>query len=78
MANGWTDARRQRQAEAITRWRPWEHSTGPKTPQGRARVSRNAYRGGERDRFRVLAKQFNVLMREQRRFVDELTTFSYP
>ena len=27
MANGWTPERRARQARAIRRWRPWEHST---------------------------------------------------
>ena len=41
--NGWTPERRARQAQAIRRWRPWEHSTGPRTAEGRARSARNAY-----------------------------------
>lgn len=41
--SAWTVERRARQAEAIRRWRPWEHSTGPRTPEGKARSSRNAY-----------------------------------
>ena len=38
--------RRARQAQAIHRWRPWEHSTGPRTAEGKARSARNAYAGG--------------------------------
>jgi hypothetical protein len=64
MANGWTGARRKRQAEAIMRWRRWDTSTGPRTPAGRARVARNAYRGGEREKFRALVKCLNALMRD--------------
>ncbi len=49
MANGWTSERRARQSEAIRRWRPWERSTGPKTAEGKAKVSRNGYKGGWRE-----------------------------
>ena len=56
MANGWTPERRARQATAIRQWRPWEHSTGPTTPAGKARVSRNSDRGGHRAMLRHLAR----------------------
>ena len=56
MANGWTPERRARQVEAIKRWRPWEQSTGPRTADGKARVSRNAYKGGIRALLRELAR----------------------
>jgi hypothetical protein len=39
---GWTDERRAKQAAAIRRWQPWTRSTGPRTPQGKAIVARNA------------------------------------
>lgn len=42
----WTDEARQRQAELIRQQQPWRHSTGPKTPEGKARASKNAYKGG--------------------------------
>lgn len=56
MANGWTDERRQAQAEAIRAWRPWERSTGPRSAEGKRKVSRNAWRGGARALLRRLAK----------------------
>lgn len=63
MANGWTPERRARQAEAIRRWKPWSRSTGPKTGEGRARSSRNAWKGGVRASLRTLAR----LLRERAR-----------
>ena len=63
MANGWNSRRRARQAKLIHRWKPWERSTGPKTPAGKARVSRNANKGGTRPLLRKLAR----LLREQER-----------
>ncbi len=65
MANGWTPERRAKQAEAIRKWRPWERSTGPKTSAGKARVSRNGDRGGQRPLMRKAIKTLNQAMREQ-------------
>jgi len=70
MANGWTAARKAKQAAAIYRWRPWEHSTGPRTAEGKARVSRNGYKGGERQKLRELTRIVNAYLREQRSVVD--------
>jgi hypothetical protein len=60
MANGWTSERRARQAALIRSWRPWKRSTGPRTPEGKAKVARNAYKGGTR-----------LLLRELRRAMAE-------
>jgi hypothetical protein len=43
-SNGWTDERRARQASLIHQWQPWRKSTGPRTAQGKAISSRNAYK----------------------------------
>ncbi len=55
MRNGWTPERRQRQAQAIQNWRPWERATGPRSVEGKAKAARNAWKGGERKALRQLA-----------------------
>ena len=47
---------RRLRAALIRRWRPWERSTGPRTPEGKARASRNAYKGGARGMLRELRR----------------------
>ena len=68
MANGWTPERRQRQAELIKTWRPWEQSTGPTTDEGKARSAMNAWQGGIREQLRELAKG----LRMERQITAEL------
>jgi hypothetical protein len=72
MANGWTTERRRRQAEAIRRWQPSEHSTGPRSVEGKARSARNAYRGGHRRRWRELVKSLNAGLRAQRETLSRI------
>lgn len=43
--SAWTEERRARQAEIIRQTKPWEKSTGPRTEEGKAISSRNAYDG---------------------------------
>jgi hypothetical protein len=71
MATGWSQRRRARQAEAIRRWRPWERSTGPRTVEGKARSSRNADKGGQRQLFRQMAKVLNMELRAVRQGLKE-------
>lgn len=40
--SAWTPERRARQADIIRITQPWMHSTGPRTPEGKAASSRNA------------------------------------
>jgi len=64
--NGWTPERRARQAQKIREWKPWQKSTGPRTPEGKRKVSQNAYKHG----FRGPAyKEICRLLRWQRDFV---------
>lgn len=56
MANGWKPDRKARQATLIQRWKPWQHSTGPRTLDGKAIVARNPYKGGTRPLMRQLAR----------------------
>ena len=59
--NGWTPERRMQQAEMIRARKPWVQSTGPRTDEGKAAASRNAFKGGERQMIRT----FRKLLRDQ-------------
>lgn len=48
---------------AIRRWRPWEYSTGPRTPEGKRRSAMRGYKGGTRGLLRELGR----LLREGNR-----------
>ena len=60
---------RQRQREAIQRWQAWNQSTGPRSPEGKAAASRNAFTGGDMAQIRELAKDVNRVLREQRKWL---------
>ena len=68
MANGWTPERKARQAELIRLWKPWKHSTGPKTPRGKAVASRNADKGGRRP----FLERVRRMLREQADALESL------
>lgn len=52
-----TDQGRQKLREEALRRRPWEHSTGPRTAAGKAKVSRNAVKHGYWSREAVQARR---------------------
>lgn len=56
MGKEWSNERRAKQAERIREWRPWDRATGPRTDVGKARSSKNAFRGNTRALLRELAK----------------------
>jgi general stress protein 26 len=57
---------RQRQAELISEWRPWDQSTGPRTPNGKAHCSRNADKGGHLAKLRALRREISQMLRRHR------------
>ncbi len=65
--NGWTAERRARQSQAIQRWKPWQQSTGAKTPEGKARSARNAYKGGLTAQLIALKAEINKILKTQKR-----------
>ena len=70
MATTWTPERRARQAELIRTWQPWAKSTGPRSLEGRQRVSRNAWTGGHRVQLRELSKLINEQARASRELIN--------
>ena len=69
MTYKWTLEQRQRRAELIRQWKPWEQSTGPITAEGKAKTSQNAYKGGIRQELKELASQ----LRESHKIIAELS-----
>lgn len=66
----WTSERRAKQSQAIRQWKPWVKSTGAKTPEGKAVVSRNAFKGGHRPYLRQLARDLAEECQYTQRLVD--------
>lgn len=67
----WTPEQRQRQRELIQRWKPWEKSTGAKTPEGKKRSGQNAYKTGNSQEVRELFKVINKLLKDQKGLLDK-------
>ena len=76
MTSAWTPERRAAAALRIQQWKPWEKSTGPRTPEGKATSSMNRYEGALQQRRRENKRQarqclaaFDQLELEFRRLV---------
>ena len=72
MANGWTQERRQRQRELIQNWKPWLKSTGARTPKGKARSSRNAYKTGVSEAKELIRQRKNQKNQDIIKAIQEL------
>ena len=64
-ARKWTPEQKQRQSEAIKRWKPWEESTGPTSSKGKAVVARNALAGERILELRRWIQTIKQTLREQ-------------
>ena len=60
----WTMEQREKQRQAIKKWKPWEKSTGAKTPEGKAIVSKNAYKGGYRPMTEAMSRLLNAILKD--------------
>jgi hypothetical protein len=64
-----TDAGRERLREAALQNKPWLHSTGPRTPGGRARAARN---GKRRQTGPQSVREMQADLREVRALLEEM------
>ncbi|MFZ4062897.1 MAG: hypothetical protein ACOYK2_06490, partial [Polynucleobacter sp.] len=51
--------------------KPWKQSTGARTAEGKAKVSKNAVKTGKSLEVRKLIKYLNGLLREQRNLIGQ-------
>lgn len=65
----WPPKRRAEQAKRIQAQKPWLKTTGPKTPEGKKTVSRNAYRHGFRSQD---MRELLLVLRLQRAYVKAI------
>lgn len=67
--SAWTEERRALQAIRIHLWRPWEHATGPRSPEGKAISSRNATAqpGSVRQQINAIAAELKSIRRVKNR-----------
>ena len=65
-ARKWTVEQRKQQSLKIRQWQPWQHSTGSKTDEGKAKASLNAFKGG----FKNQIKELRKILHEQKRSFD--------
>ena len=72
MKRQWTPEQRAMQAKLIHHWKPWQLTTGPKTPSGKARVAKNAYKGGSRPAMRAAVQTLKLAMATQSKFLHGL------
>ncbi len=63
-----TPEHRAMRAELIRRWKPWEKSTGPKSPEGKARSAMRGFKGGTREMLRELGR----MLREQAEALERI------
>lgn len=66
----WTPESREAQGQRIRRWQPWNLSTGPTSPEGKQRSSRNADKGQHRHKL----KEIRALMKSFREALPHTVT----
>lgn len=72
MKRQWTPEQRAMQAKLIQGWKPWLHTPGPKSAEGKAKVARNGFKGGSRPAMRAAVRTLKLAMADQIRFLRVL------
>lgn len=77
MAGAWTEERRKAAAERCKQNKPWEKSTGPRTPEGKVRSSLNAMKRGTHSLLLQPARRILKLNRELTKEYLIFASFDY-
>jgi len=64
----WTAEERAKQSALIQNWRPWDKSTGARTPEGKAVSAQNAFKGG----LRSMVREMSAVLRDQREILNRV------
>lgn len=59
----WTESQKKEQAQKIHDWQPWKNSTGPRSLNGKATSSRNAFKNSLLERCKKLHRSVIELKR---------------
>ncbi|BBP44546.1 hypothetical protein [Thiosulfativibrio zosterae] len=73
--NGWTPERRQRQAQLIHNWKPWENATGATTEKGKEVSKMNALRFTIRGLYRQACRLYRAKNLYMRGYHDQVWAF---
>ena len=76
----WTEEARQKQREIIMKSKPWEKSTGPKTPEGKEKSACNGFKHGFRSKemrelkrlMAAQARHVRAIMRNKRAYYSAI------
>lgn len=66
----WSEHNRNRQSEAIKKYKPWEKSTGPNTNAGKERSAMNANKG--KSPLRAIQKMITKIHKERLELLEWL------
>ena len=73
----WTPEERLKQSKLIKQQKPYNFSTGPRTPEGKAKVRNNALRHGKySEEIRNMAKEVAEVKRQFRQLIRSLFSFN--
>ncbi len=67
---GWSKTSRKAAAQRCKQQKPWQHATGPKTAEGKKRISLNATKHGFNS---TTMHKLNAALYAQRLFLNELS-----
>lgn len=73
-ARTWTIEQKEKQRQAIKKWKPREKSTGAKIPEGKVMVAKSAYKGGYRPMIKEFSGLFNMLLKDHKAELDRFMT----